>query len=50
MIMVPGRIPDPHADGEPTTWWGGLIYAIGVLGFFIAWFAFWIWLYFEFFY
>jgi len=51
MIMIPGRPADPRCnhDEGPTTWWGGLLYIIGVSAFFIADIAFWLWLYFEFF-
>lgn len=48
MIMVPGRLPMRELPkANPVL---EFFEAICVLGFFIAWFAFWIWLYFEFFY
>ena len=35
MIMIPGRIPDPHASDD-MTWWEEILYVIGVSSFFIA--------------
>lgn len=49
MIMIPGRIPDPHASDD-MTWWEEILYVIGVSSFFIGSLVFWVWLYFEFFY
>lgn len=38
MIMVPGRIPDPHAR-DNMTWWEEILYIVGVSLYFIAWFV-----------
>lgn len=43
MIMIPGRIPDPHASDD-MTWWEEILYIIGVFSWLIGSIAFLIYL------